>query len=62
MNMSDNTCSICFNECVNTSTLPCTHMFCLECIISWFNCNPTCPLCRQDPIYMKNILYEDREM
>jgi hypothetical protein len=51
-------CPICLDELSkNYVELPCKHIYCFECIDTWFGKNATCPLCRKDPIVLKK--YED---
>ncbi|KAK6591185.1 asparagine-rich protein [Cryptosporidium xiaoi] len=45
------TCLIClenFKDKQEILWLPCTHCFCKECIISWFNRGSVCPICKDD--------------
>ena len=44
-------CTICcdrFKQKQNVATLPCAHMFHVDCASPWFATKPTCPLCRHD--------------
>ena len=44
-------CAIClceFEKECDISELPCGHIFHPECISSWINKHPTCPICRKD--------------
>ena len=41
-------CSICTEEITNASWLPCCHAFCKDCIDTWTNYHPSCPICRYD--------------
>ena len=41
-------CAICLSELEkNVAILPCKHRFCLDCILSWWTSNPSCPFCRE---------------
>jgi len=46
--LEEKTCSICFDNYKNPILLPCTHVFCGECLISWLQRgnNISCPQCR----------------
>ena len=40
-------CCICYSELPKaTTTLECGHSFCTKCILTWFQRNNTCPMCR----------------
>ena len=40
-------CCICYSELPNaTTTLECGHSFCTKCILTWFQRNNNCPMCR----------------
>ncbi|TYZ69087.1 hypothetical protein PybrP1_010193, partial [[Pythium] brassicae (nom. inval.)] len=39
-------CSICYEEMSQPVKLPCSHMFCEECVTEWFDRERSCPLCR----------------
>lgn len=43
---ADDNCAICRSEFTKPIALVCQHVFCEECISSWFNKERTCPLCR----------------
>ncbi|OCT94967.1 hypothetical protein XELAEV_18012651mg [Xenopus laevis] len=43
---ADGMCAICQAEFTKPIALICQHVFCEECISSWFNKEKTCPLCR----------------
>jgi len=48
----ENECTICCSSFENTGvyTAKCGHKFHLECIVTWYSKNTTCPLCRADDI------------
>jgi len=52
--MTEN-CSICYEPLDegNTTSLPCTHTFHLDCVCKWFDVNINCPLCRSDPLQLQ---------
>lgn len=41
-------CAICREDLGSRSplALPCSHVFCTECIYQWFDKHPSCPTCR----------------
>ena len=39
-------CPLCLEECRNTSTTPCGHLFCWQCVAEWVNDRFECPVCR----------------
>ena len=40
-------CCICYSEIPNArTTLECGHSFCTKCILTWFQRNNSCPMCR----------------
>ena len=40
-------CCICYSELPKaTTTLECGHSFCTKCILTWFQRNNNCPMCR----------------
>ncbi|RLN66852.1 hypothetical protein BBJ28_00007758 [Nothophytophthora sp. Chile5] len=39
-------CSICYEAMRQPVKLPCSHMFCEECVTEWFDRERSCPLCR----------------
>ena len=39
-------CSICLQECENTTSLPCGHTFHAECLVPWLWKSNSCPNCR----------------
>lgn len=44
--LSDVQCPICQEDMESPLKLHCKHVFCEECITSWFDRHPTCPMCR----------------
>jgi SNF2 family DNA or RNA helicase len=46
--LEEKTCSICYDNYTNPILLPCTHVFCGGCLISWLQRgnNISCPQCR----------------
>lgn len=48
-------CPICHDNFANPTRLQCTHIFCEECVATWFDRERTCPMCRakvvDDPTY-----------
>lgn len=44
--LSDSQCPICQEDIEEPIMLHCKHVFCDECITSWFDRHPTCPMCR----------------
>jgi serine/threonine-protein kinase TTK/MPS1 len=53
------TCPICFIDNIETISVIHTdgssgHKFCKECIYEWFSKNKTCPLCRQNILYINS--------
>lgn len=42
----DNSCPICQDKFTNPVSLSCTHIFCEDCVSTWFNRERTCPMCR----------------
>lgn len=39
-------CPICHDTYTEPMRLSCTHIFCETCVATWFDREPTCPLCR----------------
>lgn len=39
-------CPICHDAFAEPMRLSCTHIFCEACVATWFDREPTCPLCR----------------
>lgn len=53
---NDNMCIICFDNKVDAIVLPCGHMcVCSTCLENWFKNNQTCPYCRMENSFYKNI-------
>jgi hypothetical protein len=44
--LSSKTCGICFDNYDNPIVLPCTHVFCGGCLMTWLRTHRTCPDCR----------------
>jgi len=67
--IEQNECSICLNLLTtDTITLPCEHIFHINCIEAWKKYNTTCPYCRNDlcvnnyripPYYIDELILSD---
>jgi hypothetical protein len=44
--LTDEQCSVCMESFSNPILTPCHHVFCLQCIVPWFEHQHTCPQCR----------------
>ena len=44
--LADEQCSVCMESFSNPILTPCHHVFCLQCIVPWFEHQHTCPQCR----------------
>lgn len=40
-------CPLCYSQRCNPCSLPCGHVFCLECIVPWIETCQSCPMCRE---------------
>ncbi len=52
------TCSICLSDIYNNDilfTTDCNHSYHALCILPWFACNDSCPICRQEIIFDDNF-------
>jgi len=38
-------CAICLSTIYNFATIKCKHSFCMQCIETWIDRKPTCPVC-----------------
>lgn len=45
--LSSKQCAICYDTYTNPIMLPCTHVFCGGCLLSWMRNGHVCPECRQ---------------
>lgn len=53
---NDNKCIICIDNPIDCIILPCGHMCaCSKCLESWFKDQQTCPICRTENSFYKNI-------
>jgi len=43
-------CSICYEMMQSPVKLSCSHMFCEECVMEWFDRERSCPLCRANMV------------
>jgi len=53
--LSEKTCSICYDNFSGPIVLPCTHIFCGKCLINWMRSGKVCPECRA-PIKSKELI------
>lgn len=44
--LADEHCSVCMEAFSNPVLTPCHHVFCLQCLVPWFEHQHTCPQCR----------------
>lgn len=47
-------CTICLEKIKNSTTIPCNHTFCFECVIKWLDEKDSCPICRKKTPFIKN--------
>ena len=45
---SDDNCVICYDDMNMPVVIPCRHVFCFDCIVTWASTSNRCPSCRQD--------------
>lgn len=57
------TCTICYSILCKAVITPCGHAFCRDCILTWFEHEKTCPVCRKavtkvckPPVIVSNLL------
>lgn len=49
-------CPICMDKAAFPVIAPCTHLFCLKCLLTWISMNrTTCPLCREENIQLDSL-------
>lgn len=53
--LSNKQCSICYDNYTNPIMLPCTHIFCGGCLLSWMKTGHVCPECRL-PIQSRGLI------
>lgn len=53
--LSEKTCSICYDNYSNPIILPCTHVFCGNCLLNWMRAGHVCPECRT-PIQLRRLI------
>lgn len=55
--LSEKTCPICYEQLENPIFLPCTHVYCAECLVTWMRANVgnQCPTCRV-PIVVQKLI------
>ena len=52
-------CTICLNVLIESTTLPCKHRFCIQCMRNHINYNYTCPICGEEvPNYYMKSYYK----
>lgn len=44
----DDNCVICYDDMNMPVVIPCRHVFCFDCIVTWASTSHRCPSCRQD--------------
>ena len=56
---NEDMCLICCEKLSNCIILPCGHMgICSECMENWFSKKKSCPICRSEPSFYKEIQSE----
>lgn len=53
--LAEKTCPICYENYKNPIVLPCTHVFCGECLLHWMQSGHACPECRT-PIQSRKLI------